>query len=1098
MNWRSRLRACILALCPLGLLGTAGAQTGAADVDALNARVVELYAQGHYDQALAVAREALAQAEATFGPRGAEASTSLGNLAGVYQALGRYDAAQPLLERALALREQALGPEHPDTLRTLHNLAGLHYALGQYAQALRLYQRVLTARERSLGPEHPDVAVTLNNLAAVHDALGQYALALPLYQRALALREQAFGPEHPGVASSLNNLAALLDSMGRYHEALPLYQRALALQDKLSGPEHPLTLSTLNNLGLLYRNLGRYDEALPLLQRALALREQVLGPEHPDTATSLNNLAELYGALGRYDEALPLYRRTLAISEQTLGPQHPGTAVALNNLADALGAMGQYGAVLPLYQRALAIREQALGPQHPDTASSLNNLAWLQRTMGRFDEALPLLQRALALREQALGPQHPDTASSLNNLADLFDAMGRHDAALPLYQRALAIREKTLGPQHPLTAASLSNLASCHASLGEDDQALTLQQRALALREQTLGPAHPDTATSLNNLAWLHGRAGRWDEALPLLRRAVLVLSAADANAPADAGGARLELAIASGNLAYALQQQGPAASDEAIYYYKLSVSTRQHLRAGTAGLDAATRASFTGTVAGAYRALSGLLIAHGRIAEAERVLLLLQEAQLSDYLRRNGGSGAQPQALAWTPEEAALRRDLDDIAARWGDYERQRRELLRRAREGAPAEDLARERERLDQRRLQLRSQTENVLQDASARFAGASLEASQRRQQSLQSARTGLSALLAALGREGPRTAGLLLLPDEHALTLIVVTDQGAVPLLRPVAQAEIDTQVAQLRHSIQQRQDYRPAARALYDQLIAPAEAQLAGQEIAQWVMLPFGNLGALPFAALLAPDGRHLVERYALALLTADGSGGLQGLDTPSRTRWHGAALGASQADAEFGSIPLQGVRSEVCGVIRAADDSGCPQATGVMAGQRYLDRSFTRALLQRQLGPLGDEVDFLHIATHYQAQPSRLLLGDGSKVSAQELLGWEPQLSRYDLITLSACDSGSGSGALQSLGGMLRSHGARAVLATLWPVADIGAAPLMVEFYRQRGETRAMGKAEALRQAQRAMIGGRLRDESGQADLRQPYFWAPYVLMGNWL
>jgi CHAT domain-containing protein len=63
---------------------------------------------------------------------------------------------------------------------------------------------------------------------------------------------------------------------------------------------------------------------------------------------------------------------------------------------------------------------------------------------------------------------------------------------------------------------------------------------------------------------------------------------------------------------------------------------------------------------------------------------------------------------------------------------------------------------------------------------------------------------------------------------------------------------------------------------------------------------------------------------------------------------------------------------------------------------------------------------------------------------------------------------------------------------------VGAAPLMMEFYRQRGEKRITSKAAALREAQLAMLKGRIRDDNGKTDLRHPYFWAPYVLMGNWL
>jgi CHAT domain-containing protein len=186
------------------------------------------------------------------------------------------------------------------------------------------------------------------------------------------------------------------------------------------------------------------------------------------------------------------------------------------------------------------------------------------------------------------------------------------------------------------------------------------------------------------------------------------------------------------------------------------------------------------------------------------------------------------------------------------------------------------------------------------------------------------------------------------------------------------------------------------------------------------------------------------------------------------------------------------------VIREQAGKDCRADDGLIGGQRFLDAAFTEEILQRLLGPAGGGASFLHIATHFKVEKSLLLLGNGAKLSTGRILGWTPRLGQYDLIALSACDSGVSEGAVDSLGGLFRSKGAKAVLATLWPVADVGAAPLMMEFYRQRGEKRITSKAAALREAQLAMLKGRIRDESGKTDLRHAYFWAPYVLMGNWL
>jgi CHAT domain-containing protein len=187
---------------------------------------------------------------------------------------------------------------------------------------------------------------------------------------------------------------------------------------------------------------------------------------------------------------------------------------------------------------------------------------------------------------------------------------------------------------------------------------------------------------------------------------------------------------------------------------------------------------------------------------------------------------------------------------------------------------------------------------------------------------------------------------------------------------------------------------------------------------------------------------------------------------------------------------------------------------VLAGARFLDAAFTREqlhLLARRAG----RYSVLHVATHFNLAPGRedesqLLLGDGDLLSMRELRS-DPTLllGSFELVTLSACNTSMGGGAgggageragaeFEGLATTLLRKGARAVLATLWEVQDTGTSRLMRAFYAARGEARLRSKAEALRQAQLALLGGAVRDESGQLDLRHPYYWAPFILMGNWL
>jgi CHAT domain-containing protein len=127
------------------------------------------------------------------------------------------------------------------------------------------------------------------------------------------------------------------------------------------------------------------------------------------------------------------------------------------------------------------------------------------------------------------------------------------------------------------------------------------------------------------------------------------------------------------------------------------------------------------------------------------------------------------------------------------------------------------------------------------------------------------------------------------------------------------------------------------------------------------------------------------------------------------------------------------------------------------------------------------------------------------------------------LTLSACDTASGiSGGngseVESLGDATMKKGVMSVLATLWPVNDVYTAALMADFYSLRyGDS--LDKAQALRTAQRnlmnnvgsaagagprgASVAGCGTVEKPAADpwtgkgFGHPYYWAPFIIMGNW-
>jgi CHAT domain-containing protein len=176
---------------------------------------------------------------------------------------------------------------------------------------------------------------------------------------------------------------------------------------------------------------------------------------------------------------------------------------------------------------------------------------------------------------------------------------------------------------------------------------------------------------------------------------------------------------------------------------------------------------------------------------------------------------------------------------------------------------------------------------------------------------------------------------------------------------------------------------------------------------------------------------------------------------------------------------------------------------------------------------------VHIASHFQFSPgnetnSALLLGDGTFLSLAQIKSLPNVFGGVELLTLSACNTATGgSGAngkeVEGFGVLAQRQGAKAVVASLWPVADRSTKLLMQEFYRSREARSGESKIAALREAQLKLLRGEITADTAQSTNRQitheeakpdetrrplfkpdpkapfahPYYWAPFILIGNW-
>jgi tetratricopeptide (TPR) repeat protein len=370
----------------------AGGQDLSSEWTALNDKCAVLNRARQFEEATAVAQEALQLAEKHFAPNDAKLATSLRVLAALYSGECALGQAKPLHLRWMAIQEMALGSD-PLTIATgLSALAsGLksepppNFEPGLDALKELLFNRVLSIRETALGPEHADVAASLFDLSLNSIDQCDYCGAEALLRRSLKIREKVLGLDHKDVASNLNCLSKLLYRKRLDFEAKAHFARCLSILEKNFGPDPLDIVAGLTEFaeGIkcyppLGSEVGNEARAEALYIRILKLHEEALEPDHPDLVTGINRLAGLYLEQSEYSKAESLYRRAIEIHEKAFGPDHLDVASSLSDLAQVYGRQCSHGKAIELLKRVLAIRKAMLDPKHPDLASTRAQLTSLQ------------------------------------------------------------------------------------------------------------------------------------------------------------------------------------------------------------------------------------------------------------------------------------------------------------------------------------------------------------------------------------------------------------------------------------------------------------------------------------------------------------------------------------------------------------------------------------------------------------------------------------------------------------------------------------------------------------------------------------------------
>jgi len=913
-------------------------------------------------------------------------------------------------------------------------------------------------------------------------------------------------------ARLLGHLGICYRRLGDLEKALDFQKRSLALKERLG--DRPEQAKTLGNIGLVYWELGDYPRAVESLKEGLDLARET--GETGVEASIRNNLGLVFDELGKYDQSIEQYQAALRIHRE-LGNRENESAI-LGNLGGVQLMLGRYSDALKEYEEAYRISLEM--DLKPSAAADLVNLARCRAGLGELQTALQLLDQSLAIsREAGLMPEEADARLGRGNV--LYQ-LGEYGAALAEYRGALGVYES--GGLKKEEHEALNQIGLVYLRVGDlESAAASFGKAAQLAREIDYQRGEIAALVSLGRLKGIEGDLAASEdhldraleqsraigdlegEAESLLELAGIAVRNGDRRAAREQGQSALDLARRTGyrhleaeamlQLSDCLRDQGD--QDQALQWSKSAEPIagdvgdpelvwrlwwgrgRIHVAAGRR-LDA--REAFeksVGTIESVRFQLPLERYRAGYIEDRYQPYLDLIRILLGDN---------QMERAFWYSERLRAKAFRDSTG------------LSSPIRDAVARQEEAALRQRIEELRKSLESEARKPENDqrgeASLVFRRELADAERAYQDFIDDLTAREPSAAAVLDLKIPELSDLQrrIGPDEAVLEYLVLPDEVVVFALRADRMEASRTSVD--RNSLESRvellldlvgrgsgDEWQTPARGLASILLDPVFGKGILDGVKRLYVVPHGCLHRVPFAVLTRDEAsgpRCLVESFVLTELASAASKQASGQGFSARRENGNELLLVAPASSR-----LRYAGEEVRDLARM-EGAGATLLAGSDASEPDVVR-------------LAPHFRRVHFATHgffnrrfpllsgIQLEPG---LDEDGRLEVHEIR--QLRLDS-DLVVLSACDTGRGTGYfadhpvgddVMGLAQAFLFAGSRSVAASLWDLNDRSTFGFMRSFYRSL--TTGSPPAEALAQAQRqAMRSG--------GPLGHPYHWAAFIL-----
>lgn len=1020
-----------------------------------------------------------------------------------YQNLGEYQKAIDSFKQLISLSE------HPEVIAgVLANMAQSYAFLGETQKTLDTYNQIVAFWQEK--GDFIKQAEALDRIAAIYIFLGENQKSLEFFKQANALdpdykRDSSFVNSNyqllvnsscvdklvslkkpPQLQQSENsgNQSATVDSPAASNNNIENFQQnaqEYRRQESLDGEAGFLELLA----GLEYNRIGEYKKALQVYQEALEIR-QLMGDKLNETET-LASIADILNLQGKKQEAINALNQALEIQRQI--KIRPKEAESLLTLGDVYQSLGAYSQSLEVYQQALSLF-RVIGDRSNET-DTMTKIGAIYQKLQDYPQALNYYQQALSL-SRTTGNCHRK-AFSLDYISQVYLALGDYQKAMSIgnealtlssnlgaieiklalesrilhilakveikklnYRKALELAEKSRksGQEssfRTLEANAIAVNAEAYEALKQPEKAMQTYQEQSSLYAQ-MG-LQSEQAQTLYNIAKLERKQGNLSASLNSINEAINIIE-------------NIRKEVASPELRTSF-----FATKQDYYELKINILMEMHQKDPSKDYDAQ-----------AFNT--------SERSRARTLLELLNEANAD--IRQ----GVDPNLLE---QENTLKDKLAALDQRWS-------EIINKNPTEEQKNNLEQERKTLLSKSQQIQAQIRAKSPKYAALTQPQPLTLTQVQKQILDPDTVLLQYSLGA----------------EKSYLWLITKDSLNTYILSP--KKDIETSAKELLDAIKYDKDrtdiITEAASQLSQVILAPTGDKLTKKRL---LIVADGVLNYIPFSTL-SLSNTPLITQYEIVNLPSSSSISIIRQETLNRKPAPKALAiladpifstdddrvnnskptPVNQNDLNFmalkrsvraigdnNNLPrLPGTRQEAKAILTLIPD---PEETSAFDDQANLDFANNPQLSQYRIVHFATHGIFNGEAPELSGVVLSLVNEKGNSLNGFLRLADIFNLNLpAELVVLSACETGLGKEVKgEGLVGLTRGFmyaGSPRVLVSLWQVDDEATAQLMTKFYKLMLEKK-LPPAEALRQAQLEI--------QKQPQWQSPYYWAAFVIQGEW-